>query len=630
MEPVKRPDLALRVAVAGKRVLGAHTLALPALLAGLFETIERRLTAVRDEGSGAGGWYSPAPPKITLVSGLADGTDQIAASAFLSGARPDGAQRAIGAILPFRPETFRVASPMANEERFEQLLAAAAYVVELDPDVDHAVVAGYAAHPRRIAGYRAQAEVMLHHADLLIAVDDATPGGEGGTLETTRRALDAGMPVIRLVLGENAFGVLRSADALDDRQAPEPGWQAAVEELVDSIVAVPGAPPPAADGHHRTRPDVVAEFFGAEPLRPRWRQALWRLHERRFRRDAAHAGDAAAPPLEPYRLRANELNRHYASLYSGTFLIGYVLAVVAVVLAGLALVVLLMNPTAHSPDHPAWWGLLVLGLAKLGAVIWIQRASRSANTRGWSERAVDYRYLAEALRAMSYLPRAGCFRPPQPLSVPFATRVIVQGHVDRLFQALVRQVHPAEITPPAAGTAIRPDARRAVEAIRTDWLAGQAAYHRRNATALSRMSRSLERTANALGITVILIVCFDLILLVAGGLHWLPADVEAVVYDSAPWLLFLAAILPAAVASLNGIRFQSECARLADRSVQMVGILAGFDRRAAALEQRLATGVGIRRLPIIDALRLADEIGRLTLDEVADWSALYAKDIVEP
>jgi len=302
-----------------------------------------------------------------------------------------------------------------------------------------------------------------------------------------------------------------------------------------------------------------------------------------------------------------------------------------VILAGLALVVLLMNPSAHSPDYPAWWVLLGLGLAKLAAVIWIQRASRSANAKAWSERAVDYRYIAEALRAMTYLPQTGCFRPPRPLSAPFATRVVVQGQVDRLFQALVRQVRPADVTPPPSRDgALRPDPRAALRAIRENWLTGQITYHRRNATALAAMSRSLERTANAFSVGVVLIVGIDLLLLIAGGLHWLPGTVEPVVYDAAPWLLFLAAILPAAVASLNGIRFQSECARLADRSEQMIGILAGFTERAAAMERRLAAGIGIRRLPIIDALRLAEEISRVTLDEVADWSALYAKDIVEP
>ena len=57
-------------------------------------------------------------------------------------------------------------------------------------------------------------------------------------------------------------------------------------------------------------------------------------------------------------------------------------------------------------------------------------------------------------------------------------------------------------------------------------------------------------------------------------------------------------------------------------------MLETLDRRAEALLHRPA---GNReRLPIIDAMRLAQQCARVMLDEVADWSALYAKELMKP
>jgi len=89
----------------------------------------------------------------------------------------------------------------------------------------------------------------------------------------------------------------------------------------------------------------------------------------------------------------------------------------------------------------------------------------------------------------------------------------------------------------------------------------------------------------------------------------------------APGLIFLAAVLPAAVASLNGVRFQSECARLSDRSAQMAVQLGLLQERANMPRPRPAR--------MLDALRLAEDVARLTLDEVAEWSAIYGKEFVE-
>jgi hypothetical protein len=444
------------------------------------------------------------------------------------------------------------------------------------------------------------------------------------------------MPVIRLVVPKGEVTVVRTLDEFEhpDGTPPAPAGPA-IAAFVSDLLAAPRPVRPR--GEHAGAQDgqqaLVTEFFSGTERRRLPRERIWHWFERRFRPRGTVEDDTAPPPIEAYRQRANALNERYAGLYRGTFLLGYALAVAAVCLAVLSIIVLLRNSSAHSPEYQAWWVMLWLGLAKLTAVIWIQRAARTANRERWAEKAVDYRYLAEGLRTMAYLPGAGSFRPPPPLSAPFATRVEQQSAIDRLFHALVRQVNPAEATPPGPGQPIRPAASAAVAAIRTGWIARQLAYHRRTAAAMSAMSTRLERLGNILSVAVIVVVCLDLLILVLGGLHVLPDEIAEPSYKVAPWLLFVAAILPAAVAALNGVRFQSECSRLADRSERMIAILEGFDQRAAALAARVAAA-GTRpyppRLHIVDALRLGEDVARITLDEVAEWSALYAKELVEP
>ncbi|HEY0793384.1 MAG TPA: hypothetical protein VGD78_20145, partial [Chthoniobacterales bacterium] len=98
-------------------------------------------------------------------------------------------------------------------------------------------------------------------------------------------------------------------------------------------------------------------------------------------------------------------------------------------------------------------------------------------------------------------------------------------------------------------------------------------------------------------------------------------------------LVPLTALLPAAVASLNGVRFQSECDRLAERSKVMAGLL--FERSAAA-QKLLERMREARNNPdgdeggwATEGLLFAESCARIMADEVADWSVLYSKNVFD-
>ena len=131
-------------------------------------------------------------------------------------------------------------------------------------------------------------------------------------------------------------------------------------------------------------------------------------------------------------------------IYRGAFLLNYALAVGAVFLATLSLVLLAIahvgarmpapttgagtdlapatvrpgEPVAEEGDDGAeprsGFSRLSLrwGWESCGSCDRILQNTDQANHGDWNDKAVDYRYLAERLRTMFYLPRIGSFQPP--------------------------------------------------------------------------------------------------------------------------------------------------------------------------------------------------------------------------
>jgi hypothetical protein len=630
----ERPILALTIALAGKREVSAEdTPALEETLALAFNSLGGRLLALGD----AGGADDPmrqrfraeSRPRLSLVTGLADGADQIASRVFLADhpETPD-IERVLGAVLPAARAEFVAQGPVADVAGFEAAARRCAFVVELDGALplspagppDDETRPALQARRERGEAFSAQSEFLLRLADILVAVDDAEEEGRiGGTRQTIRAALDLATPVILLRLGHEGLAILRSrADFDEPTFLPEAAARGALWLLVGEMIGVGASAEDAGYARH-----LIGEFYAAEAPRPGWLNRLWDAFEAPFKPSLKLPRDLPTAPYRRYRDRASALSAYYSGLYRGSFLVGYALAVVAVILAGGALVLLVVGPALGAPEALMPWLLAALGLGKLAVVVLIARLAERANHERLAHRAADYRYLSERLRAMTFLPRLGSLRAPYNWSLPYTTRVTAQGVIDRLFLSIIRQARPLEAIPGAAPDGlIRPDAREALSIIRHNWIEGQKLYHQRNHATQSGVKRSLESLSRALNLGVIGIVGLDLAVSVAAILRLLP---EAVQKGSdlfaVPALIGLAAILPAAVASLNGVRFQSECARLSDRSDHMAARLGQLEERA---------GLARLRPPrLLDVLRLAEDVARSTVDEVAEWSAVYGKEFVE-
>jgi hypothetical protein len=632
-----KPIVALTLALVGKRRIEADAATgLGETLGWLFHAVSARLASLCEPGAAGDAlafrFATASSPRLTLITGLADGADQLASRLFIEAAPsfPE-VERVLGAVLPTDRATFVARSGLVDTTGFAAAAEACAFIVELDGDMPATPGPPHEGEGRaerrartdRGRSFSDQSEILLRQADVLIAVDDPQDEGRiGGTRQTIRTALDLGMPVIELRLGHDEIALLRSRADFDEPAAlPESHAREALWALVAELVGAGAAAHDA--GYVKT---LIGEFYAEAPPRAGPLTRLWEWFEGRFREPARTPSDEAAAAYQIYRRRASALSAHYASLYRGSFLLGYALAVLAVLLAVAALALFplrgLLRMTALELDA----SLLILGLAKLAVVVTILRLASRANHDRLAHRAADYRYLSERLRAMIFLPHAAALRSPYNWSLPYTTRVSAQDVIDRLFLSIVRQADPREVIPgPRDGAALRPEAGVALALIRTRWLAGQRRYHERNHATQHRMSRWLEGMSRLLNQWVIGIVVVDLALAalgIAGWAQWLPPSVDTIVNRAAtPTLIALAAILPAAVASLNGVQFQSECSRLADRSEHMAAQLRQLEERSSLAR--------LRPVRLLDALRLGEDVAKSTIDEVAEWSAIYGKDFVE-
>jgi len=272
-------------------------------------------------------------------------------------------------------------------------------------------------------------------------------------------------------------------------------------------------------------------------------------------------------------------------------------------------------------DEPKELLLAVLGVAKLAIVVAIYRTTERANEGRWNELAVDYRYISERLRAMNYLPQLGLLRAPMPSATQTSTRRLQQTIADWLALAIIRQ---AGLENAAAKTI---DVSKSIEAIKDRWLGNQIAYHHAAENKMERMSSKLASAAGWFTFFVIGFVTIDVALVVSLLLH---LGNGTLIHTWAPLLLFLATVLPAAVAGANGIRFQSESDRLAERSTVFAHILKDVQTEASSLHAEVVAANRTSGNPGAwagPAALLAEGCAQLFLDEVAEWSVLYAKEL---
>jgi hypothetical protein len=381
--------------------------------------------------------------------------------------------------------------------------------------------------------------------------------------------------------------------------------------------------------HDKYHARLLAKMFADVIPKAKLRVWVWDRFFALFKKvSSAHPEYREPGPFAAYRRRAADLSAQFIGNYRGSFLLTYGLAAAAVALAAIALYLMVMNRD-KSLDPKLIPVLAVLAIFKLRLVCVIWRITRTANYGRWTELAVDMRYFSERLRPMAFLTPLGSLRPPRLNSEQYATRIDKQSVVDWMTEALIRSLAPLPaLGNPLDGRTARANPLAVLRDRCMPWIEHQRRYHASNSDSLKRMNQVFERSTRVLNLSVIGIVVVDI-----GVLFWewcQPCSRNFDSYWVGALLVSMAAVIPAIVASLNGIIFQSECQRLFDRSLFMIDIFAEhshfIESLATDIEADLRSGaqqrVGSWTLP---ALLRAEALTRFTIGEAAEWSVLYAK-----
>ncbi|HHJ16657.1 MAG TPA: hypothetical protein ENJ80_08175 [Gammaproteobacteria bacterium] len=642
MNHINPPVLGLRIGIVGNRDLSGADEAL------VRQTLEVLLTKiclatetirVSHCQPSKQAIYAAEPAQYSLVNALAEGADQLAADVVRTLPFPFR----LSCPIPFPLDTYKHwFATQSGREQFDRLVADERLdpvVIELDCHADTPT--------RRRDGYRAAADMLLEHTDILIALyDPDVQGNSGGSLETTQIAVQRQIPVIHLdTKNPQVTTLIRKLTRFEENSIPV--TDALIQELLETVllpVAYRKAQSPAvAQEEDKTLCVRGVQCFFDEPLlkeggaRRNRARALYRLyapawkltagimklatasgrreagsgttrktHESAARAEQAIAGMKAACALQQEPV--NALACHYMDIYRGSFILNYLLGAVAVLLA------------ISSYFGDAGKVFTVIELIALLLIVVTYQSSRAGD---WQRKAVDYRFMAEFFRHIEWLTLLG--RNAQLLKPATHHHAYDPANtwMGWYLQAFIRSQHPFRGLVPDTG----PDPKQRVarldrayvghvqHAMCSDWLEQQHHYHR---TLHGRYS-AWDRISNR--------IMASLFFLTLGGvllhlLPWHPDDALVNRYYTWAVAVFVAA-LPAFLAAVHGITVQGEFERLAERSAATAGYLKNLISRLRSItpesHTHYADAVGDHAI----------EAAQVMLEEVTDWQVLYRAHAVE-
>jgi len=579
-----RPPFVISVGVTGHRID-----ALPAeSIAVLKERVISALALITDaamalhEAHSAD--FTADPPRMRFVTPLADGTDQIAASAALK------LGWEIEAILPFERAHYR--STLSNDdgrERFDALLARAARVLEL-PGEESDEPEGYA-----MAG-----RATVANCDFLIAVWDGLKArGRGGTGEVVELAVTRGVPVVHIPPEpDKAVRLVWAAfDPVVDTMGVDPmSERAADREHVDTMLRAVLTMPPGADEekffagfmaekmpHFRLRIEylLLLTVAGVRRIKFRdftekaslqWIREEWQQFRESCRQQQIDTNlDRLEEAYKWSDLLATNLAQNYRSGHIFSFVLGG-----AAVCIGLS---------AFMAQHMKF----EFAVGEMFITIAIILNAHIGTEREWHRRWLDYRQLAERLRPMRSLKLMGIAAPDSPGT---ETNPVPQRWIDWYGAAIWRSIGlPAGKITPASADLI-------AETMADQEIAPQVAYHRRNAANIQLLDHRLDKVGTALFFATLVVSVSTLI-----GL-----SINApFVNEYGNWFTLVSAGFPALATAVFGIRFQGDFGGDALRSLASADMLEQIERELR------------KHLSLSRAADLAEQAARTMLSDLDEW-----------
>ena len=330
--------------------------------------------------------------------------------------------------------------------------------VELVLQIDDAAIRDSTNPADRTLAYANLRDLILEHADLLVAVSDDVDGGTGGTVDAIRRAVRIGIPTIKISTAKQKIFLMRSAqpDAVDQtpvedeefKRVSDPSDQLVLPEKVATALAGFLEPPrlTAAEthAHDRTTRARFEQYFD-EKFEPVWFGRIFRAFRdavtawpKSSRKNRVRLATAAFfRTLRNYRVEspAEKLTTSWPTSESGTLFTDErnnkrLQRIHATRLAWAdALAIVYADVVRSSHVAMAFWSTVAVFVALLGVVfadyispyakivmlylealivfLAVRNFLMPLEYRDWTGRMIEYRVIAELLRHQVFLRSLG-------------------------------------------------------------------------------------------------------------------------------------------------------------------------------------------------------------------------------
>jgi len=552
---------------------------------------------------------------LQLVTGLADGADQIAAEIFREhfAEKKNNAQRGITALIPFAENEYL--ETITAKTEFTKLYH---HSCDQQLELDGLYQAGESrrAIATRNKAYQQQSDVLASMCDVLIAVapyqDDQKPGGTSQTVLTT---LNFQKPVIFFDLKKQRFLLFKTIGDWFNKSHPSASVQAIVDELFSA---------PESFGKRTPVKIVENRVFHL-------RKRAWLFYEALFKHKDVPAISELPSSFEKTPLAVSieaemdELDgiaQHYQFQYRGGYILNYFLALFAIFFAVCSAVTL-----TEASLLGDWrdWILSTLGLIKLVILLLLLRNTKDINENNYNQHAIDFRYAAERLRINSFIGLFGIIAAPKPSLGNHSKKHFVKYNGEVIYQTIMSSLlafpHQIKVT-----TSYLKDL---LSFLQRKWLAPQIRYHGRETKRMKLMDDRLEKIPEKLSKWVIAIVVIDLVIGFLMDIVHIDVDesVKIALEIAVPILIGATAFIPAIITTLNGIHFQADTHRLSERSQSMVDELELLKTRVDQIKGQIDNDV--QGSHYFEVLAGAQEIAALLTDEVAEWSLIYEKRVFD-
>jgi hypothetical protein len=558
--------------------------------------------------------HQQTPVKLTAISALASGADQIVTRAICDLVREQSIERNryVEAVLPIPQSIYEqdFASP-ADRAEFRALLALDCGAANTHPEPtvcfphfpntsDPAYPTGQAA---REDAYAAASRHVVDTSEIVIAIwNPARDGGSGGTEGAIREALESG----RLVLWLNPDQLNDGAWALRPKESarysstakhePGPEESGPVPPMAPHFCTVAPIPTRAKDlspNFHRlaayNRDTAVSDA------------ALERSWQREQSALAAHASRWALPRpvtqvfiehLLPRFVRAELLSQRYQRLRNAATRVWPLSAALVVTLMAFQVVFL---PSQY------WLAWVELAVLLVGYA-----SNRVSVYEGWHEKWLNDRRLAEGLRSASYAvmalddsggtrTRPSHAQDPLPFYNPANTWYVA---------SMKREVAKSRRLFSDALSLHNLEHRGTVRGVLLDaWIRPRAVHHRDNAKKHRRLAGRARWLRLALLVLIVAVATGH-----ALGIGHHEGETTSGLRRVDLWLGLLTVALPAWAAAFHVMLSLDDHDRLAERSDRMATLLDG-------LVERLATAQTVH--DVRDRVAEAERIMDL---ETAEWA----------